>query len=282
MPPRVGLIASRLGYEERRLLDDAHARGLRLDVIDHRKQAFALSGDHPAVAINREISSEKAAWVATTLEAAGARVINSGAAHRLAADKWRTHALLQGHGLPVPETYAVSSEAALRSVTTHLHPPWVLKHRHGSWGRNVVLADSEEIAVDMFRLLSQQPGAGSDIVLIQEFIPSAIDLRAIVVGDDCLGIYRRLGTQWRQNVSLGSRPVEFNDDPLLCDLAARIGELMSLDVCGVDVLLRADGSATILEVNSRVEFQGFEKVHDVSVAGAIIDHALRASGEGDE
>ncbi|MFC5666891.1 hypothetical protein ACFP3U_28475 [Kitasatospora misakiensis] len=42
-------------------------------------------------------------------------------------------------------------------------------------------------------------------------------------------------------------------------------------VAGVDLVERADGSHTVLEVNSRVEFQGFERATGVDVAARIVE-----------
>lgn len=269
----LGLIASRLGYEERRLLDVADRRNISVDIVDHRGRPFGVCEQTPAVAINREISSEKAVWMAATLEATGARVLNASSPHRLASDKWLTHVRMDVSNLPVPTTFSASSEESLRLAVRQVGQPCVLKHRNGSWGRNVVLAGSEETALDMFRLMSQQPGSGSDIVLVQEFIPDAVDLRALVVGGKCLGTYRRLGSQWRQNVSLGSQPVAFDADPALYALATKAAAAIGLDVCGVDILLRKDAQPVVLEINSRVEYKGFEAVYGAVVAESILDYS---------
>jgi [lysine-biosynthesis-protein LysW]--L-2-aminoadipate ligase len=60
-------------------------------------------------------------------------------------------------------------------------------------------------------------------------------------------------------------------------LALAAAEAVGCEIAGVDLIEDAEGGLTVLEVNDRVEFRGFETAHDgtVDVAGAIADLLLR-------
>lgn len=280
-PAAVGLIASRIGYEERRILEAAHRAGVTVDRIDPRDRVFtdADPGSHLAY-LNREISSDRALFVARNLESVDALVMNSAAAHQTAADKWATHLVLAGAGLPVARTVAIASAQMLAQVADQMPPAWVLKHRRGSWGRNVVRAETLDAAESAYALLAQLPSSGSDIVLVQEYVAATADLRVIVVDGEVLGVIERQGSEWRHNVALGSRAVRRTLDRAVLDVSRHAARVLGLDICGIDLLERADGSHVILEANARVEFRGFESVHGHMVAEALVDLCQRRSRRG--
>lgn len=278
--PVLGLIASRIGYEERRIFEAAQARGLTVDHLDPRKRFFDRRTRAPAdVYLNREIASDRALFAARSLEAAGLLVVNSANAHQTASDKWLTQLMLESEGVPMPETVAVTSHEMFAALAERLPPPWVLKHRRGSWGRNILRVGSVDVAEATYSLMSQIPSSGTDIVLVQEFVPSDADLRVIVVDGRVVGAIERRGEGWRHNVALGSSTVRHEAGQDVVDISTRVADLLGLDVCGVDLLRREDSTHVVLEANARVEFKGFERAHGSVVAEHLIDLCLRRTAK---
>ncbi|WMX48989.1 hypothetical protein RGF97_22070 [Streptomyces roseicoloratus] len=54
-------------------------------------------------------------------------------------------------------------------------------------------------------------------------------------------------------------------------LCVRAAAAVGARIAGVDVVRDADGGLMVLEVNSRVEFQGFEDATGVDVAARIVE-----------
>lgn len=272
---KVSLVASRVGYEERRLLECADSFGLHMSLVDTR--SLCTNWDlSDTVCLNREISADKALLVAESLERDGVRCVNTARGQRLGNDKWLTHLELEQGGFAAARTVCVVDASRMGDATTAVGgEEFVLKHRHGSWGRNVARARAKEDALTYFDLLTRTGGVGSDVVLVQEFIGDAVDLRIIVVGGRAVGCMERSSQGWRRNAALGAQCKAFNAPMEVIDAAEGAAKCIGLDVCGVDVLLREDGSFVVLEINPRVEFRGFESALGRIVAEEVCDFLAR-------
>ena len=102
------------------------------------------------------------------------------------------------------------------------------------------------------------------------------DIRAIVIGGEVIGAIYRRGQQWRSNVALGAVTEQCPLTPALRDLAQTAAETVGADVAGVDLLPDENGRLFVLEVNSGVEFSGFQQAMGdrVDVAEKIADLVL--------
>lgn len=275
--PRIGLVASRVRYEEKRIIDTAKSLGIALSRIDSRTflPTDEASIESPQVYLNREISSSRGDLVGHTLEAHGIRLINPSNAQSVANDKWRTQLILSLSGVQTPRTFAVSSMANLIDATTRIPPPWILKPRNGSWGKNVALAKDFATAQSLYEYCIRLPDPESRIILVQEYIADAQDLRTIVVGGKVLGtIERRNPNGLRKNISLGSTPLFFESSEYINQLALDVSKMFGLDACGVDIMRNKNDDLFVLEVNPGLEFQGFEIVHGPVVAEALVNLCL--------
>jgi [lysine-biosynthesis-protein LysW]---L-2-aminoadipate ligase len=275
----IGIVASRVRLDEKRIMAALKERGIEYDYVDSRTCRHELGADKARwpLAINREIGQVRAAYAAHGLEASGVRVINSAAAIELCGDKWRTSMALRAAGLPMPRTVlALTPDAALEAVES-LGYPAVIKPLVGSWGRLVTAVHDRYAAVAVLEYIAALPSPQSHIVYAQEMVGTGNDdIRAIVIGGEVIGAIRRHSDQWRSNVALGATTEPCELTPELERLARTAALAVGADVAGVDLLADGDGRLLVLEVNSGVEFSGFQKAmgDQIDVAGKLADHIM--------
>jgi [lysine-biosynthesis-protein LysW]--L-2-aminoadipate ligase len=272
---RLGILLSVVRYEERRLLAELADRGLPAERLDPRclsfgpEEAERLRG---MTVLNREIATQRALLMAETLEELGAFPVNDSSSSRICCNKWSTYLRLREHRIPTPTTLlAPSLEAGMQAIESIGYPA-VIKPLGSSWGKRVSLITDRYAAEAVLEHSAELPSAVMRTVIVQEAIqPGAPDLRGIVVDGDFLGAVLRSGTDWRNNVARGAAvaPLAPNDEVrrLCVEAAAAVGAR----VASVDLVQHVNAGYLVLEVNSRMEFQGFEGASGIDVAARIVD-----------
>jgi RimK family alpha-L-glutamate ligase len=186
-------------------------------------------------------------------ERAGALVLNPALALLTAHDKLLTAAALARAGIPHPPTVHVTDVR----VPFPLEPPYVVKPRFGSWGRDVVLCDSPSALLRELRRLQRRAWFRRHGAIVQELVSaSRRDLRLVVSGGCVVGAVERIAAEddWRTNVALGAvrRPV---DPPAEArTTAVRATSALRIDLAGVDLMRDESGQYIVLEVNGAVDF----------------------------
>ncbi len=275
--PRLGVLASRVRFEEKQIMAALDRRAITYVPLDPRSLFIAGTWSGPELVVNREVGHFRALYAASALESAGVAVVNSATATRLSGDKWYTSAALAAEGLPTPRTaLAITPEAAL-SALDEIGYPAVVKPLVGSWGRLVTRLPDPATAEAVLEHVAALPSPQSHVIYLQELVAKADrDLRVVVVDGQALGATYRRGTQWRTNVARGAVSEYCALDPEIAKLAVAAAGAVGADIAGVDLLEDTDGQPTVLEVNDRVEFCGFQSAHDgrIDVAEAIVDLLL--------
>lgn len=182
----------------------------------------------------------------------GIRVVNDADTLVATHDKLATALMLQAASVPQPRTVHVTGEDRLRGF----EPPYVVKPRFGSWGRDVHLCESRaELAVCLLHLL-RRPWFRRHGALVQELIPpSGFDLRLVVSAGAVVGAVERVAApgEWRTNVALGGERRPVVPPPDACELAVAAAAAVNGELVGVD-LLPSDEGWRVIEINGAVDF----------------------------
>jgi len=196
---------------------------------------------------------ESGTWELARLAAEGVPVLNGLRTLLATHDKLQTSRILVAGGVPHPQTAHLAGPGA----PLPYEPPFVIKPRFGSWGRDVVICrDHAEAKVELERLANRswfkRQGA-----LIQELIPPpGRDLRIVVAAGAVIGAIQRIAApgEWRTNVALGGvrRPV--SPPQAARELALAAAAAAEGDLVGIDLLPTPDGGWVVLELNGAVEF----------------------------
>ena len=276
----VEVLASRIRFEEKRILDTLERRRIPHRVHDVRTLVLAPErcGRPWAVALNHELALTRARYAAAWLDRHGVRAINDLAAIETCGDKVLTTMALARAGIRTPRTrVALGVEAALVAAE-ELGYPVVLKPAVGSWGRLCARLRDRETAEALLDHRQALPNPQQHVHYLQEYVDGAErDIRVIVVGQRVLGAMQRRGRDWRCNAARGARGVALQTSEELRLLALAAARAVDGDVVGVDLITDRNGAHHVLEVNHGVEFREFEAVTGVDVAGAIVDHAVAAA-----
>jgi len=200
------------------------------------------------------------------LQRLGMLIINQPISIERSADKYHTLALLEEHGLPVPETVVTESAEEALKAFHELGGDVVIKPLFGSRGIGSTRISDPDVAERLFRAIVFYHG----VLYLQRFIPHGIsDIRAFVVGNRVIAAMHRVASNWKTNVSLGAKPVPFSLSQELERLAVEAAEVVGCKIAGVDILESEEGPV-IVELNSQPGWRGLQSVADVNIAEEIV------------
>ncbi|MFE9723858.1 RimK family alpha-L-glutamate ligase [Streptomyces sp. NPDC005794] len=187
--------------------------------------------------------------LARTLEARGARVVNSAAATELCQDRSRIADVAAGAGIPMPRTRTLPALSALPPDAERY--PLMVKSRHSRRGDLVVRVDGPERLRELAAAWPEEP------VVVQEFTPnSGWDHKLwVIAGQVFTGLRPAPGTVG--TTSPLPAPVTGEPPSAWTRLALYAGEVFGLDVYGIDVLDRT-GEPVVVDVNAFPGIRGPE------------------------
>jgi [lysine-biosynthesis-protein LysW]---L-2-aminoadipate ligase len=283
---RVGFLHSLIRKDEKLLLDElSRRRGVAVAMLDDRELSFTVGGDgdHPGgpldVVLARSLTHSRNLYALRLLEHQGIACVNTSAVVATCGDKLMTSAALAEAGVPQPALrIAFTPETALAAIETMGYPV-VLKPVVGSWGRLLAKVNDRDAAE---ALLEHKTTLGSyqhGIFYIQQYVDKrGRDIRAFVVGGECIAAIYRASPHWITNTARGGVATNCPVTPELAELTARAARAVGGGVVALDVF-ETDGGLVVNEVNDTMEFKNSVAPTGVDIPARIVDFVL-AAGRG--
>jgi [lysine-biosynthesis-protein LysW]--L-2-aminoadipate ligase len=274
----IGILCSRIRVEEKLLLTELDRRGLTYTRLNDDELVFDLNNGHYLydVVLERSIHHSRALYALKVLNDAGVPTVNTAEVADVCGDKFKTTEALIKNGVPTPRTrMAFTPESALRAIE-ELGYPAVLKPAIGSWGRLIAKVNDREAAEAVLEHKETLGSYHHSIFYIQEYIPKphGRDIRAFVVGDECIcAIYRTSG-HWITNTARGGQASNCPVTPALADICIGAAQAVGGGVVAIDVLEDKDGRLLVNEVNYTMEFRNSIDTTGVNIPARIIDYTI--------
>lgn len=287
---RIGMLCSRIRVEEKLLLQAFAQRGIEVERIDDGEIIFDLNALQdgyqatraawPDIVIERSLHHGRALYALKVLNDAGIRTINSYEVALTCGDKFLTTQALLRAGIPSPRCLvAFTPEAALEAIES-LGYPVVLKPVIGSWGRLVSKINDREAAEAILEHRDTLGNYQHGLFYIQEYIekPAGRDIRAFVVGDDCIAAIYRTSQHWITNTARGGQASNCRITPGMADICVGAAHAVGGGVVAIDLLETIDGRGPsgwlVNEVNHTMEFRNSIDTTGVDIPGRIADYVI--------
>ncbi|HVO44129.1 MAG TPA: lysine biosynthesis protein LysX, partial [Aggregatilineales bacterium] len=195
------------------------------------------------------------------------------------ADKLLTTVALQEAGIPQPRVrIAFTPESAIKAIE-EMGYPVILKPVVGSWGRLLARVNDRDAAE---AILEHKEVLGSyqhSIIYIQEMIRKpGRDIRAFVVGDECICAIYRQSEHWITNTARGGKASNCPVTPELNALAVGAAKAVGGGVLAVDVFEDPDRGLLVNEINHTMEFRNSIAPTGVDIPGCVADYAIQMAG----
>ena len=283
---RIGMTCSRIRVEEKLLLQAFARRGIDVERINDDALVFdlnALQADRaqrerwPDVVLERSLHHGRALYALKVLNDAGIPTVNTYDVALTCGDKFLTTQALLRAGIPSPRCLlAFTPESALQAIET-LGYPVVLKPVVGSWGRLVAKINDREAAEAVLEHRDTLGNYQHALFYIQEYIdkPGGRDIRAFVVGDECIAAIYRTSQHWITNTARGGAASVCPLSPLLADVCLGAANAVGGGVVAIDLFETADGRLLVNEVNYTMEFRNSIDTTGVDIPGRIADFTIQ-------
>ncbi|MCC7448021.1 MAG: lysine biosynthesis protein LysX [Anaerolineae bacterium] len=283
MTTRVGILASRIRVEEKHLITTFEARGVAVTTIND-DELILDTGMKPLpydVILERSVSTSRGLYALRMLEAAGNKTINSYHTANTCADKLLTSVALEEAGVPQPRVrVAFTTESAMQAIE-EMGYPVVLKPVVGSWGRLLAKINDRDAAEAVLEHKDVLGSYQHSIIYIQEVVRKpGRDIRAFVVGDECICAIYRNAEHWITNTARGGKASNCPVTPELGALCMKAAKAVGGGVLAVDVLEDPDRGYLVNEINHTMEFRNSIAPTGVDIPGRVADYALAVAAEG--
>ena len=274
---KVGFLYTRLRVEEKYLLDEFEKHSdVEVIRINDGNSFFDINQlpEQVDVLFERSISYSRGLYISRIFEAHGVPVVTSSAVAERCGDKYITSQILTQNGIPTPRVYMAFDEESALSAIEAMGYPCVLKPVVGSWGRLLAKVDNRHMAESLIEHKSSL-GVNHQVFYIQEYINKpGRDIRAFVIGDECICAIYRSSENWITNTARGgvatNCPVT-DEIAEVCQRAARAvgGGLLALD------LFETENGMTINEINHTMEFRNSITTTGVNIPEKMVEYVLK-------
>ncbi|CAN2388168.1 N-acetyl-L-aspartate-L-glutamate ligase activity [Pristimantis euphronides] len=222
------------------------------------------------------VQSDSDITVLRHLEKLGCRLVNRPQAILNCINKFWTFQELAGQGIPLPDTFSYGGHDEFAKMIDAAEPlgyPVVVKNTRGHQGKAVFLARDKHHLLDISHLVRHDAP-----YLFQKYVKESHgkDIRVVIVGGRVVGSMLRCSTDGRMqsNCCLGGVGSTFPLSEQGKLLAMQVSNILGMDICGIDLLLKDNGSFVVCEANANVGFTEFDQACKLDLSGIIADYAI--------
>ncbi|MGE0383579.1 MAG: RimK family alpha-L-glutamate ligase [Gammaproteobacteria bacterium] len=289
MRPRVAIVTDDPGWHGRRLRQAFAARGFETRYVSLPQCGLVLDGGRAAVRMPgfdaavpagvfvRGVPGGSLEQIIRRLDLlhalrlSGTLVYNDARAIERTVDKAMTSLLLRLAGVPTPQSWVLESPSEAEALARQIAAEGgrlVCKPLFGSQGVGLRrIDDAEHIGLE--------PAVGG-VWYLQRFVEQPgdpwYDYRVFVIAGRACAAMRRRNRHWITNRAQGARCEAVPLDVELRRLAEAAAAAIDIDYAGVDLIRGTDGNATVIEVNGVPAWYGLQRVTELDIAGALVDH----------
>jgi len=283
MGGKVAIVADRISWEERRLVERGPEHGLVVEWVNDESLCL---GDQDAESLKsydlvlvRSRSYTRGGLLATLAEAAHIPVLNTSAVIHACENKLALRALLRKAGVPVTDFRLVLSRRDFRKAADEVPFPLVLKPIFGGMGKRVTLLRDRDTADSVYDYVEDLGHAFEQACLVEPFIDGGGSVRCLVVGREVVATARfeSNGEDWRNNAAIGSNHHTVDRDPAITGLVDAVVAALGEGIYGIDLFRTADGYV-VNEVNHAPGFRAVATTSGVDVASAIARYVREVLG----
>lgn len=283
MTAKIAILLSRARVEEKLLFDVLDKRGVEYDKLYDPEIVFDLERPafHYDCVLERCINHSRALYALRILNGWGIKTVNTYHVADTCGNKFLTTMALLRDKVPSPRTFiAFTRESAIAAIET-LGYPVVMKPAIGSWGRLLSKINDRDAAESILEHKEVLGSYHHSVFYIQEYINKPQrDIRAFVVGDECICAIYRYSEHWITNTARGGEARPCPLTPEIEHLSLAAAQAVGGGIVAVDLLEDATGHLLVNEVNHTPEFHGAMQATRVDIPGAIVDHMLKIAEEG--
>lgn len=272
---RITLLHTLIRQDEKLLINAMERNpGVSWTLLDARSLILSPEFRMPDcdVLFNRSISHHFSLSVTEYMESRGLSCCNPSKAIRCCGDKFSTSTALAAAAVPQPRhALAMDRESALSAVE-EIGYPCVIKPLVGSWGRMVSKINDRDAAEAVIEHRQFLGDVQQQMIYIQEYIEKpGRDIRAFVVGEQCIAAISRSSDHWITNTARGGRADNFPISRELNETAVSAARAVGGEIVAVD-LLEGQSGLLVCEVNHTMEFKNSISVTGVNIPERMVDH----------
>lgn len=273
---KVGFLHSLVRKEEKLLITEFNKRAdVELVMLDDRELSFDLSSRPDVdVVVERSINHSRALHALRLYQSLGIPCVNSYEVSQTCGDKILTAVALQDNDIPQPAVRIAFTEDSALQAIEEIGYPVVLKPAVGSWGRLLSKVNDRDAAETILEHKTVLGSYHHSIFFIQKYVEKkGRDIRAFVVGDECIAAIYRSSAHWITNTARGAEASNCPVTPELADLCVNAAKAVGGGVLAID-LFESDDGLLVNEVNYTMEFRNSIDTTGVNIPDKVIDYVV--------
>jgi [lysine-biosynthesis-protein LysW]--L-2-aminoadipate ligase len=238
------------------------------------------AGHYPYdVVLERSIHHSRALYALHALNDAGIPTVNTAHVARICGDKFLTTQALIKNKVPTPRTLMAFTPESAGQSHRRIGLPGSTQACHRLVGRLIAKVNDREAAE---AILEHKEVLGSyhhSIFYIQEYVakPNMRDIRAFVIGDECIGAIYRTSPHWITNTARGGQASVCPITPAIADICVAAAQAVGGGVVAIDLLESSDGQILVNEVNYTMEFRNSITPTGVNIPGRIVEYTIEVA-----